>query len=265
MPIAPGGAGCAAPPHVASSTSRPSSPSSTPPWLLDDWRRYKRTGSLSSRNRLVAFYMASHVRPIATRLHATLPNQVELDDLVQQGYLGLIDAMDRFDIDRCIRFETFSRRRIYGAVQDYLRSIDPVPRLSRTRSKQFQAAHERFQKEHGRPPSDEELRPMLGVEDPAFRRYLTDREPAMVVPFSNVPPAAGDDPDADSMDAFEDRADPGPVRRMHEVGRTIGISESRVSQRIDSILARLRARLLTDRETNGVIGEHRGPASPNGR
>jgi RNA polymerase sigma factor for flagellar operon FliA len=246
----------------------------TPPHVVEDWNRYKTTGSLGARNRLVSHYMANHVRPIAIRIRAGLPKQVELDDLMQQGYLGLIDAMDRFDPDRETRFETFSRSRVFGAIQDYLRSIDPVPRLTRIRAKQLQAEIERFRLRHGRRPTDDELRMIINVAEPLFQRYLDDGVPAMIVPFSSVHPDGeqADDLEPDAMDAFIDRQH-GPVRAaerqdlrrwlvrgltrrdrliiilyyyehmtMREVGAALGISESRVSQRLESILACLKSR-----------------------
>ncbi len=252
-------------------------PAETPSSITEDWHTYKQTGSVASRNRLVAYYMAGHVRPIAVRVRAGLPQQVDLDDLIQQGYLGLIDAMDRFDIDREIRFEAFSRTRIFGAIQDYLRSIDPVPRLTRSRSKRLQAVLEDFRKRHGREPTDDELRPVLNVTEPAFQRFLADRRPAATVPFSNVHPdgEGAENPDGDVMASFEDHTEPGPVPiaerndlrkwltrgfdhrdrlviilyyyehlTMREIGNALGISESRVSQRLESILACLRSRLI---------------------
>ena len=249
----------------------------TPPAVAEDWRQYRASGSLTARNRLINHYMASHVRPIAANVHAHLPAQVELDDLIQQGYLGLIDAMDRFDVDRDTRFETFSRRRVFGAIQDYLRSIDPVPRLTRVRSKRLQGILEGFHKRHGRPAGDEDIRRLLDLPEPAFRRYLADRSPAITVAFSNVQgdAEAEDDPDTDAMDSFPNRSEPEPhlaaARRdlqrfiirgfdgrdrliivlyyyeemtMREIGRTLGISESRVSQRLETILACLRSRFV---------------------
>ncbi len=94
----------------------------TPPAVMAHWWEYKASGSLTARNRLVRHYMATHVRPIAVRVRSGLPQQVDVDDLMQQGYLGLIDAMDRFDIDRDTRFETFSRRRIFGAIHQTFRT-----------------------------------------------------------------------------------------------------------------------------------------------
>ena len=96
------------------------------------WGDYRRRRSESSRNRLITHYMSGHVRRIAERMRASLPVQVDVDDLTQQGYLGLVEAIDRFDENRGVKFETFSSRRIYGAMQDYLRSTDPMPRLMRS-------------------------------------------------------------------------------------------------------------------------------------
>ena len=249
----------------------------SPPSIAEDWRIFKTSGSVTSRDRLVAYYMSTHVRPIAVRVYSGLPHGVDLEDLMQQGYLGLIDAMNRFELDRNTRFETFSRSRIFGAVQDYLRSIDPVPRLTRTRSKRVEEALERFVKRHGRRPTTDDLRKLLDLPEPWFRRALADHNPAAMVPFSHVHPEGGaaEDPETDAMDAFEDASEPGPLMRasqrdlrrwltrsfdrrdrliiilyyyeeltMREIAGAVGISESRVSQRLETILACLRSRLV---------------------
>ena len=275
MPIALGvGAQRRAP--VADAPS-PTVPRPVPSQIEDAWESYKASGSLASRNRLVSYYMRVHVRPIASRIHAGLPHQVELEDLVQQGYLGLIDAMDRFDLARETRFETFSRRRVFGSIQDYLRSIDPVPRLTRMRAKRYRAACERFRKEHGRDPADDELRPLVDAPEAVFRRWAAGVRPPIQVPFSHLHPDSSSDADedGDAMRGFEDHRETGPVRTaerrdlqrwlirgldardrliivlyyfeqmtMLEIGGTIGISESRVSQRLESILQCLRSRLV---------------------
>lgn len=240
------------------------------------WRHWQLDGDLAARNFLVGKYMSSLVRPIAVRVHSGLPQQVELDDLMQQGYLGLVDAMERFDPERAVRFETFARPRVFGALTDYLRAIDTVPRLTRTRSKQIQGLVERFRKQFGVPPTEDELRQLLGVPEPVFRRYLQDFHPRVTVSFSGATPDGDSDEsdDADAMDAFRDDTEWSPDRTaartdllhticrgfdprdrliiilyyyeqmtMREVGVAAGISESRVSQRLESILDRLRSRL----------------------
>ncbi|MHC5023336.1 MAG: sigma-70 family RNA polymerase sigma factor [Planctomycetota bacterium] len=239
------------------------------------WRDYQRERSDAVRDRLVDYYMSGHVRRIAARVHASLPQQVDLEDLVQEGYLGLIDAMKRFDTERDVRFETFSGRRIYGAIQDYLREIDPAPRLTRSRAKLLDRIVESFQSTHGRPPDEDELRTLLQLPDRVFRRLMNRPRPGAMVSFSSVHPDGDwDESDADGMTAFTDRGQPSPLGRaehedlrhwitrglprrdqliitlyyyeeltMREVGDALGISESRVSQLLDEILGCLRSRL----------------------
>jgi len=243
------------------------------------WRAYKTTGEKRYRDRLVEHYMRTHVRRIASRLSSSLPSQVDPDDLCQQGYLGLADCIERYDLSRMgtVKFETFSSHRIYGAMQDYLRAIDPVPRLTRHRAKQIQGLIERFVTEHGRPPSVDEMRARFDVTEAQFKRLLEDRQPAAIVPFSAAAASDSDDGegDGDAMGAFEDHRSMTPLsaleredlrtwvmrglaRRdrlivvlyyyeqmtMKEVGRTVGCSESRVSQRIETIRDCLRSRFV---------------------
>lgn len=241
--------------------------------LVELWRQYRQIGSDVLRTRLIVHYMSSHVRKIAARLHATLPRQVDLEDLVQQGYLGLVDSMERFDIDRDIKFETFSSQRIYGAMQDYLRKIDPTPRPMRKRTKQMQALVEDFRKEHGRMPTDDEVRQQLDLTSDEFRRVLASSNAPMTLSLNGRPSRDDGAMDEDPMPVLEDGGEGGPLRQieesglkqwitrgldqrdrlililyyyeqltMKEIGQTLGISESRVSQRLDSILQCLRSR-----------------------
>lgn len=267
------------------------------------WREFKITGSPALRNILIIHYMSGHVRRIAQRLHSQLPKQVDVDDLVDEAYEGLVHVIDHFDIDRDIRFETFSSHRICGAMRDYLRKINWKPRLEQTRGRLLHAAIEKFQKihgcspdtaqlreivvqiavakfrrKHGRGPDAEESRELLKLSEKSFRKFLAAGRPSSMVSFNSG--SAGLDVhgrgehDSDAMAGFEDRRRPSPftgaeladLRRwviqgfarrdrliivlyyyeqltMKEIGRTLGCSESRVSQRLDSILGCLRARL----------------------
>ncbi|MCZ6834353.1 MAG: FliA/WhiG family RNA polymerase sigma factor [Planctomycetota bacterium] len=238
------------------------------------WCEYRRQKCEGVKSRLITHYMQGHVRRIAERMRSNLPGQVDVDDLTQQGYMGLVDAIDRFDEDRGVKFETFSSRRIHGAMQDYLRATDPVPRLLRSRSKKLLATIEWYRKQHGRNPDAEELRQHLDMPEHAFRRLLTDGPPAATVSFNGAQSESGPSDESDAMDGFEDRAALTPVaglerkdlrhwltkgfdRRdrlivilyyyesmtMKEIGVTLGCSESRVSQRLDSILKTLKSRL----------------------
>ncbi|MEM7230305.1 MAG: sigma-70 family RNA polymerase sigma factor [Planctomycetota bacterium] len=246
--------------------------------IREVWYAYRRTNDARYRDRLVEHYMKTHVRRIAARMSATLPSQVDVDDLTQQGYLGLAESIERYDMERIdqVKFETFSSHRIYGAMQDYLRAIDTVPRLTRARAKKMQGLIDQFVTEHGRPPSVDEIRARVDVPEAQFKRMLDDHHPAVMVPFSSAA-AESDEPDgeSDAMNGFEDLVSGTPLellekedlqhwitrglaRRdrlivvlyyyeqmtMKEVGRTVGCSESRVSQRIESIRDCLRSRFV---------------------
>lgn len=237
------------------------------------WRVYRANPTVEGRHTLVEYYMRHHVQRIAERLQATLPRHIDLDDLVQQGYLGLVESIQRFEIDRGIRFETFSSRRISGSMRDYLREQDTVPRLTRARSRRVQRAVEDYRKVNGREPDTDELREVLDVDERQFKQFVADRDPAATIPFSViVGPDENDENDAvegvtderrSQIIAELERCD---TRRwlcrdlnhrdrllivlyyyenmtMKEVGATLGCSESRVSQCLDSVLQRLRSRL----------------------
>ncbi len=273
MPLAP----AAARAHRSRDESRQTNrtrPSTIQLQIAEVWRQYKRNPTRDCRDQLIEYYMKVHVRRIAERMHSSLPKQVDIDDLIQQGYLGLVESIERFDPTRNVKFETFSGRRIFGAMRDYLRSIDPMPRLSRIREKKIQSVTERFRKEFGREPGDAELCRELDLPEPRFRRMMgSDRAPNMVH-FNSARSDSDDMDDSDGMRSFEDLRGSTPhVRAEHkdllkwvcsgfgrrdrliivlyyyermtmkEIGRSLGISESRVSQRLDSILQCLRSRL----------------------
>ncbi len=239
-----------------------------PTALAESWHVWRSRACPHAEAELVCHYMKHHVRPIAERMRASLPGHVEIDDLLQQGYLGLKDAMGRYDAAQGVKFETFSSRRIMGAMKDWLRSLDHVPRLMRRRARIVQQQTDRFQARHGRVPDHDELRAGLEVSDAEFGRIVEEEPPPVVVTIST---ASGDDDDAMTVPA---RHAPSPGRAsqrrdlrqwitrdldtvdrmivslyyyesltMREIGIAIGCSESRVSQRLDSILHRLRARL----------------------
>src|SRR4051794_20794967 len=134
--------------------------------LRDLWRRYKDDGDNSARERLVVAY-SPMVKFVAGRLGAGLPSHVEDADLISYGLMGLIGAIERFEPDRGIKFETFAMTWIRGAIIDELRSLDWVPRSVRSRAREIEAAQSKLEHELQRAPSEEELSAKLGmsVED----------------------------------------------------------------------------------------------------
>jgi len=120
------------------------------------WRAYRRTGAVEDRNRLLVHYSAL-VKYVAGRVAVGLPHSVEQADLVSYGMFGLIDAIDKFDLDRGFKFETYAIARIRGAIIDELRSIDWVPRSVRAKSRAVERAYATLEARHGRTPTDAEV------------------------------------------------------------------------------------------------------------
>src|SRR5919106_568264 len=124
--------------------------------LRELWRRYKGDGDQHARERLVVAY-SPLVKFIAGRMASGLPSHVEESDLISYGLLGLIGAIERFDPEREIKFETFAVSRIKGSIIDELRSLDWVPRSVRAKAREIESAQTKLEHELGRVPTDQEV------------------------------------------------------------------------------------------------------------
>src|SRR6266511_1437688 len=141
--------------------------------LRELWRHYKEQGDERARERLVVAY-SPLVKFIAGRMASGLPAHVEESDLISYGLLGLIGAIERFDLDREIKFETFAVARIKGAIIDELRSLDWVPRSVRARARDVEKAHAALEAKRQRAPSDEEMAKKLKMTVDDFRDALLE-------------------------------------------------------------------------------------------
>src|SRR5271156_4936158 len=131
------------------------------------WQQFKADpDNQDMRNRLVEMYLPL-VKYNGERIWSRLPEGVELDDLVSAGVFGLMDAIDAFDLERGVKFETYCVPRIRGAMLDELRTMDWVPRLVRSKASRMEEARKELEARHGRPPTDAELatHPGLPIED----------------------------------------------------------------------------------------------------
>src|SRR6266540_822637 len=152
--------------------------------LRELWRHYKEQGDERARERLVVAY-SPLVKFIAGRMASGLPAHVEESDLISYGLLGLIGAIERFDLDREIKFETFAVTRIKGAIIDELRSLDWVPRSVRARARDVEKAHAALEAKLQRAPSDEDIALQPGGEVPPQRRTTSA---ASTLPPRTPPP-----------------------------------------------------------------------------
>src|SRR2546421_6907660 len=115
------------------------------------WREYQSNRSVEIRNQLVEIYLPL-VKYNAERIWSRLPEGVELDDLISAGVFGLMDAIDAFDLERGVKFETYCVPRIRGAMLDELRTMDWVPRLVRSKASKMEEARKSLEAGLGRPP-----------------------------------------------------------------------------------------------------------------
>jgi RNA polymerase sigma factor FliA len=232
--------------------------------LRELWRRCKLNGDERARERLVVAY-SPLVKYVAGRMASGLPSHVEEADLISYGLLGLIGAIERYDPEREIKFETFAVSRIKGAIIDELRSLDWVPRSVRARAREIEKVHGRLENSLQRAPTEQEMASSLEMELEEFREALleianssvlalddlwtvadptggqislldTIRDPTAVDPHQEVDATELKDRLADAIESLPDRERLVIALyyyenlTLREIGEVLGVTESRVSQ-----------------------------------
>lgn len=227
---------------------------------------------LNERNQLVLEQLPQ-VRYIAQKIHARLPQHILLEDLINTGVLGLIEALAKFDPQRNVQLQSYARYRIQGAILDSLREQDWSPRLLRQKERQLEMTRERLQFRLGRAPSQVELAAGLGISDRQFHLLLRDLQGLEVTSLQEPTYLEGhslDEKMADTADKSpfnlcqrsemnglleQAMSKLSPRKRqvldlyyfqgltMKETGTRMGVCESRVSQIHSSAVASLKARM----------------------
>jgi RNA polymerase sigma factor for flagellar operon FliA len=241
------------------------------------WLEFKDQPTEDMRNRLIEHYLPI-VKYTADRLYAKLPDEVELDDLISAGIFGLNDAIKSFDLGRGVKFETYCVPRIRGAILDELRSMDWVPRLVRSRAHKLEEALRTLEMELGRRPTDKELSGHMKLPLAEMRKLQRDAQAVGLVSLNRKWFETDSSKDVREIDMLEDKRGVNPLRNaqrkdikelitrglnraerlilvlyyyeemtMKEIGETLDLSESRVSQMHSAILARLKGQ-LTERQ-----------------
>ena len=234
------------------------------------WEAFAARRGEQTRNRLVEHYLPL-VNSVAQRLHSGVPQEVQFDDLFSAGVFGLMDAINAFEPDRGVKFQTYGGRRIRGAILDELRAMDWAPRLVRSRAHKLKEATRRLQATLGRTPTDKELAKNMGLSQKAFQRLRSDAHPIGLVSLSRTWYQTDSQKEIREIDLLADRTVENPrdiVHRKHvheviarnlsfterliimlyyfeeltmsEIGEALNLSESRVSQIHSAILDRLR-------------------------
>ncbi|MHC4101765.1 MAG: FliA/WhiG family RNA polymerase sigma factor [Planctomycetota bacterium] len=237
------------------------------------WRTYKKTASDELRNFLIENYLHL-VKSTAERMHMRLPGEVDVEDLMSAGLFGLMDAIDAFDLERGVKFETYCTQRIRGAIFDELRAMDWVPRLVRSRTAKVERARKALEMELGRRATDREVCERLEVSNSEYKKLSKDSKPVNVVSLNRKWFETDSSKDIREIDVIQDNRQEDPLAElqkkdlkllitkglsraerlivilyyyeemtMKEIGMTLDLSESRVSQMHSSILARLQAQM----------------------
>jgi RNA polymerase sigma factor FliA len=245
--------------------------------LREMWRRYKGNGDRHARERLVVAY-SPLVKYVSGRMASGLPAHVDEADLISYGLVGLINAIERFDLEREIKFETYAITRIKGAIIDELRSLDWVPRSVRARARDIEKANARLEHRLQRAPTDEEMAVEMGITVDEFQEALLQISNSTVAALDElwtVSDSSGDQ--VSLLDTLTDENAPDPAAMidqtdlkervadaiarlpereklvialyyyenltLREIGEVLGVTESRVSQLHTKAVLRLRSRL----------------------
>jgi RNA polymerase sigma factor for flagellar operon FliA len=241
------------------------------------WRAFRASGDQAIRDRLIVTY-APLVKYVAGRLGSGLPAHVDDEDLVSYGLLGLIGAIERYDPDRDVKFETYAIARIRGAIIDELRALDWVPRSVRSRARDIERAIAELEAKLGRAPTDEEIAKKLGLSEEDLNESLSEISRSSIAALDELWTISGTGGDQVALiDTIEDTEAPDPqsalsqtelreaiadaIARLpereklvvtlyyyeeltlREIGEVLGVTESRVSQLHTKAVLRLKARL----------------------
>ncbi len=245
--------------------------------LASIWVAFKKDGDPDLRERLILNY-APLVKFVAGRVGASLPPSVDHNDLVSYGILGLIDAIEKFELTREVKFETYAIPRIRGAMLDELRALDWVPRSVRAKGRELERAMSKLQASLRRDPTEEELAAELGLDVAELRDRLDSTNAMSIVALEDLLTVSNDEGDRVSLlDSLPDlevempgaaiEADAtrdalrGAIEGLGDrdrkvivlyylegftlarIGDILGVTESRVSQIHSKAVVALRARM----------------------
>ncbi len=245
--------------------------------VVQDWHLFKAGGDRLVRERLILHY-APLVTAVAGRVGMRLPAMVEQADLVSYGMFGLIDAIEKYEPGRSVKFETYASSRIRGAIIDELRAMDWIPRSVRTKARAVDRAYAELESALHRVPTETEVASRLQIDVRELRALFTQLSTVNVAALDELLGSGedrsdrlslidtlGDDRTPDPENSFEAQETKFLLARaidqlgereklvlvlyyyegmtLAEIGRVLGVTESRISQMHTAAMLRLRARL----------------------
>ncbi|MBX5475258.1 MAG: FliA/WhiG family RNA polymerase sigma factor, partial [Thermoleophilia bacterium] len=220
------------------------------------WLEYRRTRDPALRDRLILTY-APLVKYVAGRLGSGLPPHVDEADLASYGLLGLIGAIERYDPERDVKFETYAIARIKGAIIDELRAMDWVPRSVRSRARDIERAIGELEAKLGRAPSDAEIAARLGISESELEESLGEIARSSIAALDELWTVSGSGGDQVALiDTIEDERAPDPQSTLSqtELKEAIADAIARLPEREKLVVTLYYYEELTLREIGEVLG-----------
>ena len=248
------------------------------------WLEYRKTKSPQLRDKFIRQYMPL-VKYVAGKLAVGMPGSVEFDDLVGFGQFGLLDAIEKFDPGKNLKFKTYAVTRIRGAIFDELRQLDWVPRSVRQKSREIEDTIVELESKLGRTATDAEIAEKLGVSESEYQQTVMKVSGTSVLSLNDVWYSGNDNDHMSIGDSIESPSSLNPdvivereeIRKViieainelpekekmvivlyyhedltfKEIGQVLEVSESRISQLHTKANLRLRAKLTNLRK--GII------------
>jgi RNA polymerase sigma factor FliA len=250
--------------------------------LRELWREFKDSGESQLRERLILHY-SPLVKYVAGRVGVGLPPNIEQADLVSYGIFGLIDAIEKFDLERAIKFETYAISRIKGAIIDELRAIDWIPRSVRYKAREVEKAYAALEAKLHRTPTESEVAGELGITLDELHTIFSQVSFVNVIALDELLNVGGERGDKLSLvDTLEDTRAEDPVEvfeteetkyllsraintlperekivvtlyyyeglTLAEIGQVLGVTESRICQMHTKAVLQLRGKLADQRD-----------------
>ncbi len=214
------------------------------------WDDYARTRSPEIREKIILEY-APLVKLVAGRLSMYLGYNVEYEDLVSYGVFGLIDAIDKYDNMKAVKFETYASLRIRGAILDQIRKMDWIPRTIRQKQKKIDAAIKEIENEKGRAATDEEIAKSLGISDEEYLSWQSQMKVTGVVSLDEFMESGTEAPaQQNSQQRFET---PEEVIEKEEMKKVLGQALELLTEKEKKVILLYYYEDLTLKEISNVL------------